>query len=512
MPAGAVFDAEVIEQVVDHVLSSRDFVPLVEAIDTEQFVRRDGRVLRVGLEDRRYTTAELLAHERRLLHAAKHARDAGVGVAASDVAERVIINRAALNEEQEMMVRALTRSGARIDVVSGPAGTGKTFALAAAREAWTDTGCPVIGAAVARRAAKELEAGAGIPSTSIAALRDQIERGRALPRGAVLVVDEAGMVPTRDLVRLLYAVERADGKLVLVGDHRQLPELEAGGAFRGLVRRGLAVELRENMRQAEAWERAAVEHLRHGRSSEALQLYGENGRFHVRESEAAARDALVSDWWSSGGDAVMIACQRATVAELNVAARERMRAAGRLGLDELRLPTGVFAVGDRVVIRRNDPERGVSNGGRATVVAVDSLRLRLTIESRGQRIDLGASFLLRRTREGEPPLALGYAMTCHVAQGMTVDRAFVLADGGLCREWGYTALTRGRTANHLYVGADRALEREEFAPTERAEFRRSAIEALEAALARSEAEPLALDVGRPIERAHARPAAREIGL
>jgi hypothetical protein len=94
---------------------------------------------------------------------------------------------------------------------------------------------------------------------------------------------------------------------------------------------------------------------------------------------------------------------------------------------------------------------------------------------------------------------------------MTVDRAFVLADGGLCREWRYTALTRGRTANHLYPGADRALEREEFAPTERAELRCNAIGALEGALARSEAEPLALDVGRPIERAHA-PIAREIGL
>jgi ATP-dependent exoDNAse (exonuclease V) alpha subunit len=208
----------------------------------------------------------------------------------------------------------------------------------------------------------------------------------------------------------------------------------------------------------------------------------------------------------------MIARQRSTVAELNAATRERMRAAGLLGQDELRLSTGVFAVGDRIVIRRNDPERGVSNGDRATVVAVDPRRLRLTIESRGPQIELGASFLLRRTREGEPPLALGYAMTCHVAQGMTVDRAFVLADGGLCREWGYTALTRGRMANYLYVGSDRALEREEFAPAERAEFRRSAIEALEAALARSEAEPLALDVGRPIERAQTRSAAREIGL
>jgi ATP-dependent exoDNAse (exonuclease V) alpha subunit len=213
----------------------------------------------------------------------------------------------------------------------------------------------------------------------------------------------------------------------------------------------------------------------------------------------------VTDWWNAGNrDAVMIARHRATVAELNRQARERMRAAGRLGSEELVLPTGRFAVGDRVLVRRNDPERGVTNGQRATVVAIDSRRLSVTIESRGRTIALGASFLLRRTREGEPPLTLGYAMTCHVAHGMTVDRAFVLADGGLCREWGYTALTRGREANHLYVAFERADARAEYAPTERAELRRSAREQLEAALSRSEAESLALDVGRPLYRGRAR--------
>ncbi len=208
----------------------------------------------------------------------------------------------------------------------------------------------------------------------------------------------------------------------------------------------------------------------------------------------------------------MLARQRVTVAELNTAARRRMREAGRLGDEELSLPAGRFAVGDRVLIRRNDPERGVSNGDRAIVVALDQRRLRLTVESRGRVVELGASFLLRRTREGEPSLTHGYAMTCHVAQGMTVDRSFVLADGGLCREWGYTALTRGREANHLYVSADRACERDEFAPAERPEFRRSALEGLEAALTRSEAEPLALDVGTPMERTRTRARGRELGL
>ena len=164
------------------------------------------------------------------------------------------------------MVEHVCRSPARVVVVAGKAGTGKTFALAAAREAWQQAGHPVLGVAVARRAARELTAGAGIEATSTAALLHDVHNGRPLPQGCVLVVDEAGMVSTRQLAELLEHVERADGKLVLVGDHRQLPEIEAGGAFRALVARGLAVELVHNQRQAEAWERRALDHVADGRA------------------------------------------------------------------------------------------------------------------------------------------------------------------------------------------------------------------------------------------------------
>ena len=80
------------------------------------------------------------------------------------------------------------------------------------------------------------------------------------------------MVPTRDLAQLLDWIEGARGKLVLVGDHHQLPEIEAGGSFRGLVQRGLAIELSDNLRQVHAWERSALDHVREGRASQALAL------------------------------------------------------------------------------------------------------------------------------------------------------------------------------------------------------------------------------------------------
>ena len=159
-------------------------------------------------------------------------------------------------------------------------GPGKTFALAAAREAWEASGHVVVGAALARRAARELEDDAGIPSTSVAALLDEARRRpyTALPRRAVLVVDEAGMVSTRQLAELVDHAERRRAKLVLVGDHRQLAEIEAGGAFRALASRLPAIELTENRRQVDRWERDALELLRDGDPRVALQQYEEHGR------------------------------------------------------------------------------------------------------------------------------------------------------------------------------------------------------------------------------------------
>ena len=191
--------------------------------------------------------------------------------------------RPTLAAEQQQMVDHLCLGGDGVSVVVGKAGTGKTFALGAAREAWQAAGLPVLGVAVARRAARELEQGAGIRSTSVAALLGELDTQRALPDRCVLVVDEAGMVPTRQLAQLLDATAAVGGKLVLVGDHRQLPELEAGGAFRGLVNRGLAIELTENHRQVNAWERAALDELRDGDAEQALASYQAHDRVHVED-------------------------------------------------------------------------------------------------------------------------------------------------------------------------------------------------------------------------------------
>ncbi len=344
-------------------------------------------------------------------------------------------------------------------------------------------GAPVRGAAVARRAATELEIDAGIPSTSVAALL----AGGPLPDRVLLVLDEAGMVGTRQLAAVVERVRAADGKLVLVGDHRQLPEIDAGGAFRGLVQRGAAIELTENRRQRHAWERTALEHLRDGRAVQAVALYRRHGRLVVEAEPDQARRQLVSH--ALADDGLMIAARRVDVAELNRLARERLKDMGLLRGPEIDLPGGSFAVGDRVVVRRNDRGSGLNNGDRGIVTAIE--RDLLELECSGRRVRLGSDFLLARTAHGDPTLMHGYAVTVHVAQGITVDRAHVLGQG-LTRESGYTAMSRGREANHLYV-AEEVPAREQFAPADLT--RPTAVGRLVNDLQRSDAQELAIDTG-----------------
>lgn len=190
----------------------------------------------------------------------------------------------------------------------------------------------------------------------------------------------------------------------------------------------------------------------------------------------------------------MIAQRRDDVEDLNARARERIRAAGLLGERELRLPGGRFAAGDHVVVKRNELQRGIHNGERARVIAVDPNTRRLALDCRGERVTLDADFLDDRTAHGDPTLLHGYAITAHVAQGLTVDHAFVLASDGLNRESAYTALSRGRHTNHLYLARDHDSSREEFAPAD--PHRSDPLARLTAALRSSSAASLAIDAGR----------------
>ena len=345
--------------------------------------------------------------------------------------------------------------------------------------------------AIARRAARELETGAGIASTSISALLSELE-DRPLQAGTVLVIDEAGMAGTRALAALAQAVDAAEGKLVLVGDDRQLDAIDAGGAFRALARRVPAIHLTQNRRQLHEWERGAAAALRDGDPHASLNAYAQHDRVTVELRDAEALQGLVSDWIAAGAteDVVMLAHRRRDVVDLNLRARRHLRIAGRIGGEEVRCAAGRIATGDVLIGRQNLPTQDLANGDRGTVRSVDR-RGRVVLDVRGTTVELGPDMLLGRTYRGEPVLQYGYALAGHSAQGLTARRALVLADPGAGRDWLYTAMTRGREANQLYLVARRYRDRDEFGPSTRAQP--DAIEALAAQLERHQAQELALD-------------------
>lgn len=348
-----------------------------------------------------YSTRELTDLERRVVDGFDRRRATNTSRCPAPAVERVIADRATLSDEQADMVRRLCCSGHGVEVVVGRAGTGKTYALDAARQAWADHDVAVIGAALAARTAAGLQAGTGIASTTVDQLLTDLARPGPvdiLPRGGVLVIDEAGMVGTRKLAGLLQAAERSRTKVVLVGDPRQLPEVEAGGAFAALADRAEPIQLATNRRQRNDWERHALDQLRHGDVRRAITVYRDRQRITLAATADDARARLAADWFAAyrqtgPEQTVMVGLTRAEVTELNQRARQLLRHAGQLGTD---LPVGErsFAVGDLVMALRNDRRLGVTNGTRAHVTALDphagSLRI-TTLD--GRDLTLPATYL-----------------------------------------------------------------------------------------------------------------------
>jgi conjugative relaxase-like TrwC/TraI family protein len=422
----------------------------------------DGRVVplaapaadRPGPGEARFTTTELLAAEAAVVDSAvRRHSDNPARVAATDV-EVVLAERPSLSAEQRHAVVALTTGPGGVAVLVGRAGTGKTFALDAARAAWESAGRTVIGAAPSARAAAELAAGSGIASTTLARLLLDAGRdgpGGGLPAGGVVVVDEAGMAGTRSLRQLLAVAERDRTQVVLVGDPAQLPEVEAGGTLRALAARVGAVELIDNRRQSELWERATLADLRAGRSVAAVEVYRDHGRLGLFTSAPDAHQALVADWWAArqeGATAAMYALRRVDVEALNRLARAVMADAGRLGPLEVTAAGRAFSVGDEIVALRNDRSLRLVNGTRATVTALDPATGSLTVT-----LDSGDTRTVPAGYLADGHLDHGYSVTIYKAQGSTVDRAFLLGSETLYREAGYVGLSRGRIRNDLYVVA-----------------------------------------------------------
>ncbi|MGO8451870.1 Ti-type conjugative transfer relaxase TraA, partial [Rhizobium ruizarguesonis] len=375
-----------------------------------------------------------------------------------------------LSAEQRQAIEHVTGPG-QIAVVIGFAGAGKSTMLAAARQAWEAQGYRVHGAALAGKAAEGLEQSSGISSRTLASWEYswQADRSRLNARD-VFVIDEGGMVASRQLAHFVDEVKRAGAKLVLVGDHEQLQAIGAGAPFRAIAEAVGHAQLSDVRRQSTDWQKQASIDFASHRTAEGLTAYKAHGNIQLKANRDDVLKAIIADYVADRSahpddTRIAMAHRRIDVAAINAGIRARLQERGELSRststsddrgEELTYQTNngkrSFARGDRIVFLENDRDLGVKNGmlGEVIAVAPDAIQVRLDGKAQTQDGQRQVTVPVNRYQSFDH----GYATTIHKTQGATVDRSFVLASTTMDRHLTYVAMTRHREGVQLYAGLD----------------------------------------------------------
>lgn len=444
--------------------------------------RRDGTSIYTRHDTTTYTSTALLAAERRILAAAERTGGLVIDPASIEIGikQQHAERGTSLNDAQVAMVTELATSGRRVQLALAPAGTGKTTAMAALAAAWTNTGGTVVGLAPTAAAAEVLGADLGVPTDTIAKLAHLTRAPHSHPAYAndparkwfdpidsqtLIIVDEAGMASTADLDAVIGHATATGASVRLIGDDHQLASVSAGGVLRDIAERTPAPTLSAVVRFGDSdrgrAEGAASLALRQGDPA-GIAFYLDHHRVHVGADEAAADQAYAA--WSKdredGLDALLLAPTNDLVATLNQRARlDRLRTSGQASA-EVRLADDLLAsAGDIITTRSNarwlrcGDGTWVRNGNRwrITDVAADGSVLATALRGpdTADSVRLPADYVAHHT-------TLGYAATINAAQGVTADTCHVVGSDRLTRRQLYVALTRGRTANHVYFSTTEA--------------------------------------------------------
>ena len=422
-----------------------------EAVDFA--LMHSSEIVRLGKVDgqTQFTTKAMLMVEEQMLEAAGRLRVKNTHLVDSAVVARTLSDHPTIRPEQAEAVRHVVSDTGGIACVNGMAGTGKTYMLSIAREAFERAGYQVVGTALAATAAKQLETGAGIESVHIHKLFYELKNGdRNVSKTTVLIVDEAGMVGTLQMQRLTALAEDNGVKLVLVGDDKQLQAIDAGSPFRGIAERVGVCELRDIIRQKAVWQRQAVEEFSRGEAESALKRFLDRGLLRITADSDEAIETLVSDWDMerkniSLDETLIFAGTNLEATTLNRLCQKRRLNAGELSGAALRVGTENYHVGDRVLFSQNNAGLLIRNGTAGTVVSVtpetDTLRV---------KVDDGYTVSVDTTMYEH--LKLGYAVTTHKGQGKTVKLAFMLSGGPMTdRELTYVQASRSRVETRIYA-------------------------------------------------------------
>lgn len=410
------------------------------------------------LETQRFTTREMLEIERQTIQNAM-ARQADVSHVVS--CEKALIKYPTLSDEQVIALRYVTENPGAVNAVRGLAGTGKSYLLRAAKESWIESKFNVTGVALAGKAAQSLEEGSGIKSQTLHSLLNEISDGKkTLLSNDIIVVDEAGMIGSRQMHDLLNYIHNAGAKAVLVGDPQQLQPIDAGGIFRSLADKLGCTSLTEIRRQEQESDRLMIHDLISGKADDVINSLMDREMLEVVPT-ANIYNEIVGQWASdlSAGEmqqSLMLAGTKADVYKLNMLAREGMAEQHKLH-SEVVVSTEhgdrAMAVGERILFTRNSRKLGIKNGqtGNLTKWYLDQHgNMMLDVHT-----DAGKTVPINITQYKH--LDYGYALSVHKAQGQTVDKVYVLASDIMTdREWLYVAASRHRKQLKVFVSEEQA--------------------------------------------------------
>ncbi|WHP68766.1 AAA family ATPase [Phaeobacter inhibens] len=443
--AQRIDDPVVLQKAADQAMRSPQLVRLSDDGTTPVFTTKDYQSAERALDQ----ATGSMVNQRGFAVSSSHIHDA-------IKAQNAKMKRAfggKLSEEQQNALRHALGSR-QLSSVVGLAGAGKSTLLATAQNAWAKQGVTVHGAALAGKAAEELQNASGIKCRTLASLELSWENGNEpISKGDVLVIDEAGMIGTRQLARVATKMQGIGAKLVLVGDPDQLQPIEAGTPFRQIVKTHGAARLTEIHRQKADWQKQASRDLADGDMWTALSSYEKRGAVSRSDTRDTAIEALVETYamdvaaHGASKSRLAFAHKRKEVHALNQAIRSALRSNGGAPPETLfTTDTGkrAFAVDDRIVFTRNNKDIGVKNGMLGTVVNAENGQMAIALDGDEDR-------LVRFNPKAFRSFDHGYAVTIHKSQGATVDQSYVFASRSMDRHLAYVAMTRHRDDLGIFV-------------------------------------------------------------
>ena len=427
-------------------------------------VRDSNELVLLGRDDlnrERFTSREMLNLELQMVKRAVNQSNRST-FAVSEKNQTNALENYDLSAEQKAAFLHITESN-DMACVKGYAGTGKSTMLGVAREAWEAQGYRVQGMTLSGKAAENLEISSGIKGNTVANRLINWEHDRArLTSKDVVVIDEASMIGSRDMDKIIGEAYHAKAKVVLMGDIEQIQAIQAGAAFRSITEHIGYVEIIDIRRQHEKWQQEATKQFATGNTIEGLLAYEEKGHVHSFETKAYAMDAMIAHWdetRSSQPDKshLMMAYTRNDVKDLNERAREIRQKYNELGEDHtVQTARGKreFAENDRIYFLQNDKDLQVKNGTLGTIKHIDDKDNLMVILDHENKKENKKQRAISFNARDYNHLEHGYAATVHKAQGSTVDYSYVLASKYFDRQITYPAMTRHRENAELYYSKD----------------------------------------------------------